>query len=267
MPVRRRAAGGAAASVTDAADFARFVRRGYPPRPGSGTLSATESEVGGQAVAGWFDDLAKRSARRADQPAQPGGSLSRREVLGRSAVVAGVAWTAPMLMATRAAAASVSVCTTFVCTNTSNTAQICCPNASDTCQTDPLTGAPVCIPVGQGGGSCGNLGQGICAAPFKCNGNDNQCNDCARPNICGGEGAQCCNQAECFGDFTCTAQPTAEGGASFCRKPCSAGCNAGQECDGDFCAETCTRNADCLGTAFCAGGFCTYQVDGGVTCA
>lgn len=217
---------------------------------------------------GWFDDLAKRSAQRASS-AEPGSGLSRREVLARGAVVAGVAWTAPMLMATQAAAQGLSACPTGqLCGDAGN--QICCPNSTDTCNI--IDGTPTCTPVGEAGGSCGNMGQGVCNQPYKCNGNTNQCNNCAEPNICGGEGAECCAESECFteGGLTCVQQTGGDGvqATGFCRRPCTtdANCNTGQVCNGGFCAEDCSTDSDCTGAAICRDSVCTYQVDGGVTC-
>lgn len=220
---------------------------------------------GAQTVAGWFDSLAKRSARRASEPAEQASGLSRREVIGRGALVAGVAWTAPMLMATQAAAVGASVCPLDQQCQGTNNFECCAPD--DICNVLD-DGTAVCSAPGEGGGSCGNMGQGICDAPFKCNGNSNQCNNCADPNICGGEGAQCCSQEECFGDFVCTSQDAAAGGASFCRQECvsNGDCNTGQVCTNGLCAEPCTANSQCLGTAICFQGFCGFQVDGGVVC-
>lgn len=222
-------------------------------------------------MAGWFDEHAMKSAR-----ASTAGVSRRRVLVGGSAVAA--TWTAPMLMASSAAAAGLSACTGFIVTCPNNAPSICCPISTDVCGPD-ANGTLGCRAAGSGGGSCGNSGQGICTGAFKCNGNSDQCNSCTTPNRCGGEGAQCCvakpDVAGCFGnDLVCTAQ--GDSGAAFCRKTCSATkpCATGQICDGGVCAETCTASSQCLGRATCTGtaanpGVCLSQEDGGLsrTCA
>ncbi|MDT7537983.1 MAG: hypothetical protein QOI82_1568 [Actinomycetota bacterium] len=215
-------------------------------------------------MAGWFDELAKKSAKSSVLPSVAQHELSRRSLLAKGALVAGAAWTAPMLLGAQPAFAGLSTCQTFICTQTGGS--ICCPNSTDTCNAD-TNNNPVCTVIHDLGGSCGNQGQGVCNHPYKCNGNNKQCNHCTRPNICGGEGSQCCNQTECFGALICHAQGT----AGFCRKVCTTAtvnldCTATQVCSGGFCAESCTTNSDCNGTATCVSGVCNYQVDGGVTC-
>jgi hypothetical protein len=183
-------------------------------------------------MSGWFDSVAKRSAR-AQASSGAGRGLTRRQVVRGAAI--GVAWTAPMIVATSAPAWAV---------------------ASE----------------GNLGGSCGNQGQGTCNSPYHCNGNLNQCNTCFDPNICGGEGAQCCNNSECVPGTVCTLQTTT--GDSFCRRTCTGGpgqgsCQTGQNCIGGLCAKACVTNAGCLGSAVCIGapvGTCSYQKDGNFTC-
>ncbi|MDQ3383336.1 MAG: hypothetical protein M3519_06085, partial [Actinomycetota bacterium] len=163
-----------------------------------------------------FDGYARRAALRASQD-QPGAS---RRGVSRRHVIAGAAWSAPVLAATMAG---------------------------------PAWGAGES--TGGLGQSCGNQGQGTCNQPFKCNGNRNQCNNCFEPNICGGEGASCCATTQCDPQFglVCTPQ-TSTPGFQFCRRPCTgdAGCATGQVCGPDgLCAEPCTRNSQCLGGAVC----------------
>ncbi len=107
-------------------------------------------------MAGMFDAFAKRAARRAAADSLHSAD-SRPHGVSRRRLVAGAAWTAPALA---------------------------------------LTTASNAWAVGSTGGlgqSCGNLGQGNCNNPYRCNGNFRQCNGCREPNICGGEGASCCD--------------------------------------------------------------------------
>ena len=211
-------------------------------------------------MARWFDDTAKSAARR-DVAGSPPDGMTRRTVITRGAVVAGVAWTAPLLMQTRAyAGASACLTGTIVCTGT-NGRQACC-TSTQTCYVDS-TGLPTCIPQGSPGGICTNEGVGVCTDPngvkSNCNGHSNppQCNACSKPHICGGEAAPCDGVTLlCAPGLTCAFSQN--GGVAqtqkFCRKPCTtnAGCASGQICDTtNFCAQTCTAKSNCQGEEQC----------------
>ena len=79
------------------------------------------SKGGTSMATSWFDQLAKRSARSAPPVATTDSVVAgptRRQVLARGAVVAGAAWTAPMLMGVQPAYAGASQCpanTSFRC--------------------------------------------------------------------------------------------------------------------------------------------------------
>lgn len=219
-------------------------------------------------MARWFDEKAKSAARR-DVAPSPREGVTRRTVLTRGAVVAGVAWTAPILMQTRAyAGASLCGPGTFVCQGlqTVNPTVKCCLSmtstyAGDTCTTDS-TGTPTCIPPGTAGGICTNSGVGVCTDPngvkSNCNGQFSppQCNSCSAPHICGGEAAQCDSTIKCAPGLFCVMSQN--GGVPqtqlFCRKSCALGqpCAAGQICDStSFCAQTCLKDSDCQGSEKC----------------
>jgi len=231
-------------------------------------------------MASWFDAYAKRSARRAAHVDEVGDAgLSRRRLLvgGTAAVTA--AWAAPVLLASSAAAVGQSTCPSpnVYCPGSTFAGSKCCLPFPDENCVQSTTGDAVCAPPTTGGGFCGNFGQGICRTGYKCNGNSGQCNQCAQPNVCGGEGAQCCSNkpdvAGCAGSgLTCVAQAGTPG-AAFCRKTCTTGdqCTPSQGCNGGFCADPCTRSSDCgtvsapFGPLICSGGFCTYAADGNLT--
>ena len=210
-------------------------------------------------MARWFDETAKSAARRDVAGTQHEG-MTRRTIITRGAVVAGVAWTAPLIMQTRAyAGASACPTGTIVCTGTLGR-QTCC-TSTETCSVDN-TGLPTCIPQGSPGGICSNNGVGVCTDPnnvtSNCNGHDDppQCNACADPHICGGEAARCTAVIVCAPGLTCTL--SLNGGVAqtqkFCRQPCTSntGCATGQICDTThFCAQTCATNSDCNGTEKC----------------
>src|SRR3954451_6373492 len=142
-------------------------------------------------MAGWFDNAAKRSAQRARTDIHIGrrAQISRRRLVVGGSAAAATAWTAPMLMASSAAAVGASACPagTFVC-GTAPATGVCCPNGQRCDPTGGLGGTPSC--QNELGGTCGNAGSGVCRA-VHCNGNENvpdQCNGCSDSNICGGEG-------------------------------------------------------------------------------
>lgn len=134
----------------------------------------------------WFDDRAKSAARRiavqrsavAPTPSDDPG-LTRRDILKRGGVVAGVAWTAPVLMSVMTPAAAESSCPTgqVRCPDTSS--GICCA-ATQTC----FQG--VCTSVGAVGGNCTlNL---LCNVGIFC----------GAGNLCGGSGAVCTQNSNCM---------------------------------------------------------------------
>lgn len=219
-------------------------------------------------MARWFDETAKASARR-DVAGTPYEGVTRRTALKRGAVVAGVAWTAPMLMQTRAyAGASMCASTTTPCFGTgTNTTVACCATGTN-CVTDIVTGAPTCAAVDTAGGTCSNSGQGICdknaVQKTRCNGNTKQCNECAKTNICGGEGAFCDGTTViCAPNLECRSE-LGVGGESHCRKRCSVDgdCNTNQICDSSgYCAHRCGTGF----TSCTSGQACVVDVPGTAT--
>ena len=209
-------------------------------------------------MARWFDDAARSAARRElAAAAHPTEGLTRRTVLTRGAVVAGVAWTAPLLMQTRAyAGASMCTSTQTPCQVQGSTLTACC-TGTQTCQTDPTNGGPICIDALAPGGACGNSGVGVCTSSTgiksNCNGDTKQCNNCARTYICGGEGAPCDATNVCGPGTSC--QPAIGSTGTFCRKDCHADpsvCNSNQVCDSSgYCAEPCKVDSDCIGKETC----------------
>ena len=209
-------------------------------------------------MARWFDNAARSAARRGQAAAvHPSEGLTRRTVLTRGAVVAGVAWTAPLLMQTRAyAGASMCGTGTFACPGTgTNTSVICCTTLTQTCQTD-LAGVPSCPGINDPGGKCGNQGVGECTSSTgirsNCNGNLKECNNCSKTYICGGEGAPC-NTTDICGPGTVCA-PALGSTLTYCRKVCvtSGDCTGGQLCDStNYCAEPCKVDSDCIGKETC----------------
>lgn len=144
-----------------------------------------------------FDDRAKAAAER--HPVAAG--LSRRQVLGRGALVVGTAWTAPMLLTATPAWAGASVCVggTPVYSVCPGGTFKCCPTGQ-ACVTD-TKGNLVCdVPVG---GVCSNNGNG------QCNGGFSRCNHEGDPSICGGAGALCDfnNNAVCVSTSPCYPAP------------------------------------------------------------
>ena len=210
-------------------------------------------------MARWFDDAAKKAADGAGDDLAPAAGFNRRTALKRGAVVAGVAWTAPLLMQTRAYA-GVSPCPigSTVCTGT---LQHACCLSTETCNV--TAGIATCIPTGSPGGICTNEGVGVCTAAngvkSNCNGHYNppQCNSCLGPHICGGEAAPCDGLTLlCAPGLVCAFSQN--GGVvqaqKFCRKPCTSdgACASGQICDTThFCAQTCTVKSNCQGTEQC----------------
>lgn len=198
-------------------------------------------------MARWFDDAAKAAARRELAAATPPKGVTRRTALKRGAVIAGVAWTAPVLMQTRAyAGASMCATGTTPCFGTSPSTAVACCATGQVCNTNATTGVPTCAAPNDPGGVCGNQGVGECTSTSSvksnCNGKLDQCNGCRTQYICGGEAAPCNSVDLCAPGLTCTSAGGATGSGSHCRKKCtsSAGCNTGQVCDTNgFCAQDC----------------------------
>ena len=217
-------------------------------------------------MAGWFENVAKRSARRAGTDIHVGrrAQISRRRLVVGGSAAAATAWTAPMLMASSAAAVTASACPagTFVC-GTDPATGVCCPIGQPCDPTGGLGGTPSCR--NELGGICGNAGSGVCRA-VHCNGNENvpdQCNGCSDSNICGGEGAVCHSNADCAQapgiTLVCSPANSTSGTTSYCRRTCTsdAGCSNApgrvQFCDTStgFCAKHCTANNDCQPSGNC----------------
>lgn len=155
----------------------------------------------------WFDERAKSSARRSSndpevaavQPVSEGG-LSRRDVLKRGGIVAGVAWTAPMLLSVTPAAAAITMCPD----GRDPCGDVCCVEP-DNC-VDQGDGTFDCVPPGGIGGDCFNSGQGVSGCTQDAN-SSIHCNGDKDNNICGGPGAQCQVDAECIPTLTCSGPP------------------------------------------------------------
>lgn len=152
-------------------------------------------------MSNWFDRFAMRAARSTahDAPnpsAVPDAGLSRRQVLARGAVITGVAWTAPALLAARPAFAGASICTDSnkpdysICPDANGT-ELCCPLGEE-CVYFPERDRYDCdVPLGS---PCTNNGNG------QCNGGISRCNHTAsteRERICGGPGTECLDGSSC----------------------------------------------------------------------
>lgn len=138
----------------------------------------------------WFDDAAKRAARD-DVANESNSGITRRTALKRGAVVAGVAWTAPMLMQTAAVANTVASCAAgSICG--SGTGRVCCDGQQTGCVAANGT---------NGQGTCvAKVGETCTTAPgTACGGGSNQ-SFCGTDGICGGTGAKCggTNGGVCF---------------------------------------------------------------------
>ena len=220
-------------------------------------------------MARWFDETAKSVARR-DVAGTSYEGVTRRTVITRGAVVAGVAWTAPLLMQTRAYAGS-SMCasTEVYCPGTAGT-PLCCPVGTN-CTVDFNTGIPSCALINLPGGTCSNQGVGECntngpGPKSNCNGKLDQCNGCSTQYICGGEAAPCNTVDVCAPNLACVSSIGSIG--TYCRKPCTtatgvasgqptgdSACNTGQICDSSgYCAQDCGPDGTggkCLGLEKC----------------
>lgn len=221
-------------------------------------------------MANWFDELAKRSARRSVPSVAEVSStdgMSRRDVIVKGAAVAGVAWTAPMLMSTRAHAYGVSTCPPDQICGPITEQQFCCPQkvttSGGTHQCFEDNGVYGCAPPREPGGICvGNNGSGTssCVDGVFCNGNANS-NDCrcTQPNTCGGYGSTCTagGAKSCSPGFTCS--------GGFCRPSCSVTdpCPVGLLnvpgvllCQSNVCQQTCVTKSTCPNGQNCTNGFC-----------
>lgn len=228
-------------------------------------------------MARWFDNAAKAAASREVAGTPPVDGFSRRTALKRGAVVAGVAWTAPMLMQTRAyAGASKCGSGLFFCAGSTDALSTCCKSASGSTKADTCavykSGQAYCIPPGSPGGTCTNSGVGVCndgTNRTNCNGPSTppQCNSCAAPYVCGGEAAPCNEPAvTCAPGLVCVHRQGSTG--TFCSRQCAsdAGCYTGQICDStSYCSQTCSQDSDCQGTEKCisdvkspTGKICSY---------
>ena len=194
----------------------RYAQRRLPH------TSRAEPNNKGITMTGWFDAAAKRSARSAvasesSAESDGAGNMSRRKVLVGGAAVAGLAWTAPVLMATTAYADGVSTCppANLCPSGTPVAGQVCCGGAVGTGSSDYTCsgsiGSYTCIPPGEPGGNCTNSGGGVSG----CISNDIHCNNDKVKNICGGYGAICTITANpaCAPGLTCTVEKN----QSFCR--------------------------------------------------
>lgn len=185
----------------------RYAQRRLPH------TSRAEPNNKGITMTGWFDAAAKRSARSAvasESSAESDGAanMSRRKVLVGGAAVAGLAWTAPVLMATTAYADGISTCPTDrICPP--GTGQLCCPGVigtgSDQYTCSSVNGTYTCIPAGDLGGNCTNSGQGTSGCNQPNTTNPIHCNGVRAKNICGGVGAICDPSASpaCAAGLTC----------------------------------------------------------------
>ena len=166
----------------------------------------------------WLDGWAQRSARRRgrDLPDDRGsGGLSRRDLLKRAGIVAGAAWTLPLIQSAVAPASAASGATglgnrcrvdgdcagAYVCTGgycappNKQWAGGPCPNGASDCLSGSCNNHkhhPTCNP-----GPTGST----CATHHDCKGNVN----CADNKICGGLGASCGHDSDrCAAGLTCS---------------------------------------------------------------
>lgn len=209
-------------------------------------------------MSGWFDKYAQSTAR---------SNVSRRRVLAGSAAV-GATWTVPVIFASKAAAVGLSTCASpnVLCQGSTWNNNRCC-TATEICYPS-TTGPASCEAPGTVGGECTNNGVGICFGSTKCNAasNGNACNHCQYPHTCGGEGAGCTTNADCYGSSAtpalsiCTATgnlPLSNGSTpKVCRRICTSntGCATGQDCvtvtglSVMVCATRCTADNQCSGS-------------------
>lgn len=229
-------------------------------------------------MTGWFDNLAKGSAQRKDNVrVGRSAAVSRRRLIASGTAVAATAWTAPILMASSAAAVGLSACLSgeTYCSNGNLLTARCCPAGSTCVPTGGIDGTPSC--ENEVGGICKNSGTGSCRVnSVHCNGNANTpktCNYCDERPICGGEGAVCTTDSDCAQSpttgflQTCSSVNSTDGTTKFCRHRCvsSTGCASGQYCDSTgFCAAHCTADSDCMAPGTCqnpgtADSICLYS--------
>lgn len=163
----------------------------------------------------WLDGLARRAAQRTSPP--PGNvptapdRLSRRQLLKRVGVVAGAAWTVPLIQSAVAPAAAASGTMGSSpygapCSSNLDCASGYCINgicgqpgvfwAGSSCVKNADCWSGICR-----GGKCkpGPLGQ-VCATAADCQNNIS----CAAGNqTCGGAGATCQNKNKCATGLSC----------------------------------------------------------------
>lgn len=229
-------------------------------------------------MARWFDDYAKKAAERnASVRVGRTTEISRRRLIVGGSAAVGAAWTAPMLMASSAAATGLSACPPAqICGSN------CCPTGVVCDPTGGINGTPGC--VGEVGGTCGNSGTGKGGCRLQtvhCNGNAHQhdeCNYCKDQPVCGGEGAVCSASTDCaqlttagfFQDCSnADAYPTTST-VKYCRLKCSVGTVGDAYCQTEgtagatnrfcksesglaygYCAAHCTTDNQCMPTGHC----------------
>lgn len=148
----------------------------------------------------WLDDWAKSSAR----PARTGSDgISRRQMLKRVGVVAGVAWTAPLIQSATAPAYAYNTCTTGC-----GPGFPCGPGITCGSPTSCVNG--VCANKGwyaescNGGGNCysgtctgGTCAKGAAGTPCRATVDCTTGVICAANHVCGGPGASCTTNGQC----------------------------------------------------------------------
>ena len=157
----------------------------------------------------WLDGWARRAARSKDEPTSAASSLSRRQLLKRAGVVAGAAWTVPLIRTALAPPASASPGCAPNCVNgTSCVSSIEC--ASGYC--NPTT--HLCATSGKGWATSGCSQDSDCWSDVCGNNNRCEAGDLSAPcrtaadcksdvncstttYTCGGTGASCTNDNKC----------------------------------------------------------------------
>ena len=161
----------------------------------------------------WLDGLARRAARSKDESPNASSGLSRRQLLKRAGVVAGAAWTVPLIQSAVAPAAAASLgyqcltdgdcnagfyCVGGYCTSAPKLAwphETCSGNGTNKCQ--GAAGAVNCV-----SGYCPTMPVGgPCRTSTDCNGTPQAGASspvgCSSGKICGGLGASCSQNSDC----------------------------------------------------------------------